>query len=64
MLIDSRIISAFVFALISFLILLEFSIAFDTIVKSQSLSDGETWESSGQSFELGSFSPGKSKNMV
>lgn len=42
MLIDIRIISAFVFALISFLILLEFSIAFDTIVKSQSLSDGET----------------------
>ncbi|XP_017979707.1 PREDICTED: uncharacterized protein LOC18593792 [Theobroma cacao] len=39
-----------------------FSIALDTLLETQSMSDGETLVSSGQSFELGFFSPVNSKN--
>ncbi|KAJ9671815.1 hypothetical protein PVL29_025496 [Vitis rotundifolia] len=41
---------------------LEFCIAADSIRMDQSISDGETLVSSGQSFELGFFSPGSPKN--
>ena len=41
---------------------LEFCIAADSIRMDQSISHGETLVSSGQSFELGFFSPGSSKN--
>lgn len=44
-----------------FISLLNFSIAFDTLSSGQSIKDGERLVSSGQSFELGFFSPGNSK---
>lgn len=51
----------FFYILISFSIFLEFSSAGDTINETQSLKDRQTLVSSGQSFELGFFSPGESK---
>ncbi|XP_010060473.2 G-type lectin S-receptor-like serine/threonine-protein kinase At4g27290 isoform X4 [Eucalyptus grandis] len=44
-----------------FISLLNFSIAFDSLSSGQSIKDGERLVSSGQSFELGFFSPGNSK---
>ncbi|XP_030550965.1 G-type lectin S-receptor-like serine/threonine-protein kinase At4g27290 [Rhodamnia argentea] len=45
-----------------FMSVLNLSVASDTLSSGQSIKDGETLVSSGQSFELGFFSPGKSKN--
>ncbi|XVF04058.1 hypothetical protein REPUB_Repub05bG0048300 [Reevesia pubescens] len=54
------------FTLLSALICLSeifhLSIALDTVLERQSISDGESLVSSSQSFELGFFSPGNSKN--
>ena len=52
----------FFYTLISFSIFLESSTAADTITPTQPLNDGETLVSSGQTFELGFFSPGDSKS--
>ncbi|PON81473.1 S-locus glycoprotein [Trema orientale] len=49
-------------SLTSFLIFTEFSKAADSITQTQSITDGKTLLSSGQTFELGFFSPGKSSN--
>ncbi|XP_056172893.1 G-type lectin S-receptor-like serine/threonine-protein kinase At4g27290 [Syzygium oleosum] len=45
-----------------FMSVLKLSIATDSLSSGQSIKDGETLVSSGQSFELGFFSPEKSKN--
>ncbi|KAF8024016.1 hypothetical protein BT93_F1271 [Corymbia citriodora subsp. variegata] len=45
-----------------FISMLNLSFAFDTLSSGQSIKDGETLVSLGQSFELGFFSPEKSKN--
>ncbi|XP_059591255.1 G-type lectin S-receptor-like serine/threonine-protein kinase At4g27290 [Vitis vinifera] len=42
--------------------LLRISVAVDTIIVNQNITDGETITSAGGSFELGFFSPGNSKN--
>ena len=52
----------FSYTLISFSIFLEFCSATDTINSTQSFIDGHTLVSSGQSFELGFFSPNGSKS--
>ncbi|XP_022753638.1 G-type lectin S-receptor-like serine/threonine-protein kinase At4g27290 [Durio zibethinus] len=49
-------------ALISLSEVFHFSIALDTLLERQYMSDGETLVSAGQSFELGFFSTGNSKN--
>ncbi|KAL6313983.1 hypothetical protein AAG906_011715 [Vitis piasezkii] len=54
----------FFYILISFSIFLEFSSAGDTINETQSLKDRQTLVSSGQSFELGFFSPGDTVEWV
>ncbi|RVW12938.1 G-type lectin S-receptor-like serine/threonine-protein kinase [Vitis vinifera] len=41
---------------------LRISVAVDTIIVNQNITDGETITSAGGSFELGFFSPGNSKN--
>ncbi|XP_022753210.1 G-type lectin S-receptor-like serine/threonine-protein kinase At4g27290 [Durio zibethinus] len=50
------------FYLLMFLSIMKLSFAVDTIAAAQSISDGQTLVSSSQSFELGFFSPGNSKN--
>ncbi|KAL5548122.1 hypothetical protein UlMin_003353 [Ulmus minor] len=57
-----HLISIFSSSIILFIFFWEFSIAADTITQIQSLTDGQTLVSSGKTFELGFFSPGKSKN--
>ncbi|KAF8403379.1 hypothetical protein HHK36_011481 [Tetracentron sinense] len=52
----------FCYTSISISLFSEISIAADTITATQSISDGQTLVSSGQTFELGFFSPGNSKN--
>ena len=50
------------FSLFSFILIIEFSFAADSIARGESITDGETLVSSFQSFELGFFSPGNSSN--
>ncbi|PON43781.1 S-receptor-like serine/threonine-protein kinase [Parasponia andersonii] len=52
----------FLSSLILLSVLLKSAISADTISTTQSLTDGKTLVSSGQTFELGFFSPGISKN--
>ena len=59
---ETHLFLAFFCAWICLSVPLEFCIAADSIRMNQSINDGETLVSSGQSFELGFFSPGSSKN--
>ncbi|KAJ9671812.1 hypothetical protein PVL29_025495 [Vitis rotundifolia] len=59
---ETHLFFAFLCAWICLSVPLESCIAADSIRIDQSISDGETLVSSGQSFELGFFSPGSSKN--
>ena len=59
---ETHLFFAFFCAWICLSVPLEFCIAADSIRMHQSISNGETLVSSGQSFELGFFSPGNSNN--
>ncbi|KAL2496260.1 G-type lectin S-receptor-like serine/threonine-protein kinase [Forsythia ovata] len=54
--------TAILAALIYSLIFLKFTIASDTLSANQTIRDGQTLVSEGQIFELGFFSPGRSKD--